>query len=77
MAERLNLNKSARWPDPNAESSVVLRALVEIAKRQFDNIIVLENRLNEYENRIEKLEQANKDGQRPPIRYSNALEDVN
>lgn len=73
MANRLNLNRSARWPDTNAESEIVARALVEICKIQDENITDLLNRLNEQENRIEVLEAQNKDGQRPPIRYCDAI----
>ena len=70
---RLNLNNSARWPDTNAESKIVARALVEICKNLFKENQILMGRLNDYENRIEKLEDDNKDGQRPPIRYCDAI----
>lgn len=74
---RPNMPKSPRFPDFKAPAETFNRAMVEIIKQNYKEIVGLRERVNALETKIESLEMKNIEGQRPSIRYSLKESNIN
>jgi hypothetical protein len=77
LINRQNVPKAPRFPDAKLPPEVFNRAAVEIFKQQYREIVALRNSVHKMEKEMERLDAKAKQGSRPPIRYSNALEEIN
>lgn len=72
IKNRENIPKAPRFPDPKLPAETFNRAVVEIVKQQYKEIVVLRDRVNQLGRANEKLESRFKQT-RPAVRYCDII----